>query len=339
MKVAVIGCGYLGSYHAEKYYNLKDVNLAVVCDQDLGRARKLAKKLKCEAISDYSQLDKFDISCASIASDTKTHFNISKWCLESGIDVLVEKPMTTTIAEAKALIEIAEKNDRVLQVGHLERFNPALLKLKDHIANPWFFEVRRIAPFKGRGADVDVVLDLMIHDIDLLLHLVGKSIVKVEAMGIPVLTDSIDIAHARIEFEGGAVANVSSSRAAFHSERTLRVFQPDRYISLDLEKKKFKVATKGVGTNLLGVPNINQVEERIDLRDALQDEISSFVRAVRNRTTPEVSGMDGLKALELVSMVRDSMKISAERFGELPPEIRDALHFSAIPSVELASRI
>jgi predicted dehydrogenase len=328
MKAAVIGCGYLGSFHAEKYANLMDVSLSVVCDRDLSKAKKLAKKFRCDAVSDFSELGHFEIDCASIASDTRTHFDISRWCLESGIDVLVEKPVTTTIDEARSLIEIAEKNERILQVGHLERFNPALTKLREHLHNPWFFEVRRITPFKGRGADVDVVLDLMIHDIDLLLHLTGRSIVKVEAMGIPVLTDSIDIAHARIEFEGGAVANVSTSRAAFHSERTLRVFQPDRYISLDLEKKKFKVATKGEGTNMLGVPNINQVEERIDLRDALQDEIASFVSCVKNRSEPVVSGSDGMKALELVSLVKDSMRKSAERFGELPPEVRKALFTS-----------
>ncbi len=330
IKAAVIGCGYLGSFHAEKYRNLTDVELIVVCDQDISKAQKLSKKLKCEAISDFKELSGFDVDCVSIASDTKTHFEISKCCLESGIDVLVEKPMTTTIEEAVSLIDIAEKNQRILQVGHLERFNPALRKLSEHLHSPWFFEVRRITPFKGRGADVDVVLDLMIHDIDLLLYLTGKPIVKVEAMGIPVLTSSIDIAHARIEFEGGAVANVSTSRAAFHSERTLRIFQPDRYISLDLEKKKFKVATKGEGTNILGVPNIQQVEEHIDLRDALQDEIASFISCVRTRSAPIVSGSDGLKALELVSLVKDSMRQSAERFGELPPEIEKALFTSEV---------
>lgn len=326
IKSAVIGCGYLGSYHAEKYCNLSDSKLVVVCDQDIDKAKKLAKKFKCEATSNYQDLGKYEVSCSSIASDTRTHFEISKWCLENGIDVLVEKPMTTTIDEAQILIDTAEKNKRILQVGHLERFNPALKRLRENLNNPWFFEVRRIAPFKGRGADVDVVLDLMIHDIDLLLYLVDKPITKVQAMGIPVLTSSIDIANARIDFEGGAVANISTSRAAFHSERSFRVFQPDRYISLDLEKKKIKIATRGEGSNLLGIPNINQVEEQIDMRDALQDEITSFVESVRNRTKPFVSGDDGRNALSLVSMIKDSMKVSAERFGELPPEVKNALY-------------
>jgi predicted dehydrogenase len=328
MRAAVIGCGYLGSFHAEKYKKISGVELVAVCDKDFNKADKIARKLKCQALTHVEDLKDLEISCVSIASDTRTHFDISKWCLESGIDVLVEKPMTTTIEEAKELIEIATRNDRILQVGHLERFNPALKRLSDHLHNPWFFEVRRITPFKGRGADVDVVLDLMIHDIDLLLHMTGKNIVKVKAMGMPVLTSSIDIAHARIEFEGGAVANVSTSRAAFHSERTIRVFQPDRYISLDLEKKKFKVATRGQGTNILGVPDIKQVEERIDLRDALQDEIASFIECVASRSIPLVSGTDGLKALELVALVKESMRESANRFGALPPEVEKALSWN-----------
>ncbi|HMO18810.1 MAG TPA: Gfo/Idh/MocA family oxidoreductase [Oligoflexia bacterium] len=318
MNAAVIGAGYLGSFHAEKYSKLPQVDLVAVCDLDVQKAGKLSKKLKTESVSDFRLLPDLGVNCATVASDTRTHYEISKFLLDAGIDVLVEKPMTTTINEARELIEIARQNNRILQVGHLERFNPALAKLKEQLHCPWFFEVRRIAPFKGRGADVDVVLDLMIHDIDLLLYLSGRRIIKVEAMGIPVLTGSIDIANARLEFEGGAVANVSASRAAFQSERTIRVFQPDRYISLDLEKKRIKVATRGEGLTLLGFPQIDQQEEYIDERDALQDQVSSFVEAARNRTKPLVSGEDGLRALELVERIKESMRESALRFTEAP---------------------
>lgn len=325
IKAAVIGTGYLGSFHAEKYYKLQDVDLVAVCDVDPTRAKKLAKQLSCEAYSDFRELEKLDLDCVSIASGTRTHYEIAAYFLENGVDVLVEKPMTTTIEEARHLIKLAEQGGRIIQVGHLERFNPVLKKLREYLHNPWFFEVRRIAPFKGRGADVDVVLDLMIHDIDLLLYLVDRPVIKVEAMGIPVLTSSIDIANARLEFEGGAVANVSTSRAAFQSERTIRVFQPDKYISIDLEKKKIKVAEKGEGKSLLGVPNINQTEEKFDMRDALQDQITAFVECVLTRNTPLASGHDGLKALEMVALIKQSMREVASRFGSLPQEVSTAL--------------
>ncbi len=314
---AVVGTGYLGTFHAEKYSSLDGVQLIAVCDADSEKATKVAKKLKTKVANSYKDLPEMGVVCASVSSDTKTHYEITKYLLENGIDVLVEKPMTTTIEEASELIAIAAKYERILQVGHLERFNPAFTRMRDFLTKPWFFEVRRITPFRGRGADVDVILDLMIHDIDLVLNLTKEEIVKVEAVGIPILTDSIDIAQARLEFASGAIANISTSRAAFQSERSFRVFQPDRYLSLDLEKKKLKMAEKGVGKNLLGFPNVNLVEEKIDIRDALFDQLKAFTDAVRDRSAPQVSGEDGLRALKIVQQVKDSILKSTSRLSEI----------------------
>lgn len=325
IKAAVVGCGHLGSYHAEKYSALKEVDLVAVCDLDKAKADKLAKKFSCKAVSDFQKLKELGVDCVSVASDTRTHFAVSSYLLENGIDVLVEKPITATLDEAQTLVDLAKSNSRILQVGHVERFNPAIVKVKDYLANPWFFEVRRIAPFKGRGADVDVVLDLMIHDIDLLLYLVGRPIVQIQAVGIPVLTGSIDIANARIEFEGGVIANISTSRAAFKSERSFRIFQPNSYISLDLEGKKIKLATKGEGNSIFGVPNVDQKEEKIDVSDALKDQIKSFVSCVINRTAPVVSGQDGLNAIKLVEEIRNAMRNSADKIGNVPDELIKAI--------------
>ena len=204
IKAGVIGLGYLGNFHAQKYLNSKLAELVCVVDVREDHIKKWAKKHKVAGSCKLSKLKDLDVQCVSIASDTKTHFSVSKWCLEHGIDVLVEKPMTVTTEEAKELIELAEKNKRILQVGHLERFNPAFQAVKEKLDQPRFFEVRRIAKFAGRGHDVDVVLDLMIHDIDIVTHLVGKPVVKLEAVGSPVLTESVDIANARLTFEGGS---------------------------------------------------------------------------------------------------------------------------------------
>ncbi len=322
IKAAVVGCGHLGSYHAEKYAGLDNVELLAVCDLDISKSKKIAKKYSSTFYDDYEKLKDLGLDCVSIASDTKSHFAASKFFLENGVDVLVEKPITTTLDEAEILVDLSDKNKRILQVGHVERFNPAIVRMKDFLSNPWFFEIRRIAPFKGRGADVDVILDLMIHDIDLLLYFVDRPIVQIEAVGIPVLTGAIDIANVRIEFEGGVIANINTSRAAFTSERSFRVFQPNSYLSLDLDAKKIKISTKGEGKSIFGVPNINQKEEKLNPRDALRDQIESFVNCVRSRTKPVVSGQDGLNAIKLVDKIRDAMQLSAQKFGQVPEELQ-----------------
>ena len=310
MRCAVIGVGYLGAFHAEKYARSKKAELVGVLDLDKRRAKKIARKLKTQVLEDLADLPDLGVQCASVACDTTAHYSVAKYLLENGIDVLLEKPMTTNIPEARELIDIAHSNQRILQVGHLERFNPAFTAMKQTLTQPWFFEVRRISPFSGRGHDVDVVLDLMIHDIDIVAHLVGRPLARVEAVGIPVLTSSVDIANARLTFDGGAVANITASRAAFKSERTIRVFQPDLYISLDFGKKKMKMYTKAGEKDGGGFPKIEINEQKVLERDALADQIDSFLEAVLNRSRPVVGGEDGVRALELAERIREAFKES-----------------------------
>jgi predicted dehydrogenase len=310
IKTAVIGVGYLGQFHAEKYAYSKKAELVAVVDVSEEKAKKVAKKLRTKAYADYTMLTELGVQCASIAADTGEHYRIASWMLDHGIDVLVEKPMTTTVEEARDLIARAERNGRVLQVGHLERFNPAFRAMEKVLTRPWFFEVRRIAPFAGRGHDVDVILDLMIHDIDIIAHLVKRPLQRVEAVGVPVLTGTVDIANARLTFEGGAIANVSASRAAFQSERTIRIFQPELYISLDYGKKKLKMYSKSGGVDSLGFPKISVEEKNVEERDALADEIDAFLEAVAQRSAPLVSGWDGLRAIELAEIIRKEIEKS-----------------------------
>lgn len=315
IRSAVIGVGYLGRFHAEKYAKLKTSELVAVVDTDEKRASKIARKFKAAAYTDVRQLEGLGVQCASVVSDTSTHYEIAKWLLEHGIDVLVEKPMTVAAEEARSLIDIAARNDRILQVGHLERFNPAFRSLQSILTKPWFFEVRRIAPFSGRGIDVDVVRDLMIHDIDIVSHLVGKPVKRIEAVGVPVLTESVDIANARITFEGGAIANFTASRAALKSERTIRIFQPEMYISMDFEKKRLKIYNKTAQKDATGFPKISVTEHRVQERDALEHEIDSFLQSVLTRSAPEVTGHDGLRALQLTDQIHQAFRQSMDELS------------------------
>lgn len=307
LKSAVIGVGYLGRFHAEKYFRSDATELVAVVDIEEKNAREVARKWKAHALTDYKALPALGVRCASVASTTSSHFEIAKWLLENGIDVLVEKPITTTIDQAVELEAIAQRHGRILQAGHLERFNPAFREMKKILSRPGFLEARRIAQFAGRGHDVDVVLDLMIHDIDIILHVVDRPIQAIDAIGVPVLTRSVDIANARINFEGGITANITASRAAFQTERTIRVFQHDRYISLDFGKKHLKVYTKSSEKTRFGVPDVKIQEYSLEQRDALQDEVDSFLEAVIARSTPEVSGRDGLRALEVATAISNQI--------------------------------
>lgn len=323
LKAAVIGVGYLGSFHAEKYARCTKADLVAVVDSREEAANTCAKKNKTLALTDYKKLLDLGVQCASVATDTVNHFEIASWLLENNIDVLIEKPITVTINEAKKLIAIAEENKRIIQVGHIERFNPSFRAMEKLLTSPWFFEVRRLSPFTGRGKDIDVVLDLMIHDIDIIAHLVGKPLEKVDAVGVPVITKNVDIANARLTFQGGAVANVTASRVSFKSERSLRIFQPDVYINLDYGNKKLKMYSKK--NNFLSnyVPQITTEEYDIEDRDALNDQINSFVDCVINRERPIVSGEDGLRALVLVEQIRNAFAESLDRFSD--PNIRSML--------------
>lgn len=327
VKAALIGAGYLGRFHAEKYSECPEVELTAVVDVDRSRAFELAEKFSTACLTDYRELSELGVQCASVVSDTSTHYQIAKWLLENGIDVLVEKPMTVSVAEADELITLAKRHERILQVGHLERFNPAFKRIQERLHRPLYFEARRIAQFSGRGADVDVVRDLMIHDLDIISTLVNRPVKRIEATGVPVLTKSIDIASARIVFEGGCVANISASRVAFKSERTIRIFQPDIYVSLDYGSKDIRIVSKSSEVDERGLPKIEFEELKVGAGDALRDEIRSFVRCVAERCPPVVSGVDGRRALQIVEEVNRAIVRGLRDYDSelIPDELKGML--------------
>lgn len=300
LRAGVIGIGYLGSFHVEKYFNSELAELVGVYDVNIEKAQAVAEKFNTKYFANIDELINAGIDCASVACDTSAHLEVGEKLLKSGVDVLVEKPIAASLSQARRLVQAGVENKRILQVGHLERFNPAFRVLKERLHTPRFFEARRIASFTGRGSDVDVISDLMIHDLDIICSLVNSPVERVDAVGVAVMTKNTDVANARIEFKNGAIANVTASRAALSTERTLRVFQNDLYGSLDYGKKKLKVYFRDENSNL------NIVEEPIEERDALKDEIESFLIAVQKKIQPEVSGEDGLRALELAELVRES---------------------------------
>jgi predicted dehydrogenase len=302
--VAVVGVGYLGKFHAEKYARSAKAELVAVADIDAARAREVAASVGTESLTDYRELIG-RVRGVSVAVPTKLHYDVAADFLRAGIDVLVEKPMTATIEEGRRLVQLAREHDRVLQVGHLERFNPAIRALDQVIREPKFVECHRLAPFVERGTDVDVVLDLMIHDIDVIASLVRSPVDRVEAVGVPVLTDKPDIANARITFTNGCIANVTSSRVSLKRERKIRFFQPDAYISIDYDQKRAQVIHRPAkGASWM---DIRGESVPISDGDALGDEIESFIDAVSGRAEPLVSGEEGLRALEIAWMISERL--------------------------------
>ena len=297
VRTAVIGVGYLGRFHAQKYAVLPDSALVAVVDASAGARDKVAAEVGCRAVADYREI-LGEVDAVSIATPTPAHFAIAKECLERGVHVLVEKPITETPEEARALIATAARHGRILQVGHLERFNAAILALAGTLGTPRFIESHRLAPFKERGTDVNVVLDLMIHDIDLIQSLVGAPIESIDAVGASVFSVGLDIANARIRYANGCVANTTASRVSMKMERKLRLFQDDAYVSIDLQQKVLTVVRKPPA-GAPAAPGQVVIEERsYEQGDALRMEIEAFLRAIREGRPPAVSGEDGLRALE-----------------------------------------
>jgi predicted dehydrogenase len=309
LRCAVVGVGYLGRFHAQKYQKLPQAELVAVCDNNAEQALKIADELNTKALTDYHLLAG-QVDAVSIAVPTPLHYETAKFFLEQGIHVLIEKPITTNIEEAKHLIELAEQRNLTLQVGHLERFNNVLKAARPILKDPRFIESVRLAPFKLRGTDVNVVLDLMIHDIDIIQSLVPAKITHISANGASVLSEFIDLANARIEFDNGCVANVTASRISIKQERRIRIFQHDTYVSLDLDKKKLYSHQKGAGEMFPGVPNITSQEQSFDPGDALLDQIISFIDSVQTGKPPVVSGRDGCNAL---SVAIDITRIMREK--------------------------
>jgi predicted dehydrogenase len=296
----------LGQFHGEKYAALPDSELVAVVDVDRRRGEEVAAKLGAKAFADYREILGL-VDAVSIVVPTQYHHEVAKAFLERGVHVLLEKPITTTIAEADELIGIAAAQNVVFQVGHLERFNPVIMALEGMLTSPRFIESLRIAPFKPRGTDVNVVLDLMIHDIDIIQHMVGSKVKQINSIGAPVFTDEEDIANARIQFENGCVANVTASRISMKSERRMRIFQPDSYITVDFQNKKLAVFRKGEGEMMPGVPAIKIEEKSFEQGDALKSEIAAFLESVATGKPPVVSGEDGRKALETALMINKKL--------------------------------
>ena len=303
-RCAVIGVGYLGRFHAQKYNLLENANLIGVSDVNSEVCNRVANELNVPGFTNYHDLlDKVD--AVSIAATTTEHYSIAKQCLQKGIHCLIEKPITRTKQEADELIAIAKKTKAKLQVGHLERFNSAHLALNQYLDKPLYIDSQRLAPFNPRGSDVNVILDLMIHDIDIIQNIVKSPIVKIDAQGAPVLSSEIDIANARITFANHCIANVTASRVSLHTERKTRIFQPKSYISLDYQHKKLGVFTKGEGEMFPGIANICQNEIQFDNSDALLAEITAFLDSIQNNTEPLVSGEDGANALDTASKISE----------------------------------
>jgi predicted dehydrogenase len=301
---AVIGVGYLGRFHAQKYAALPNAELKAVVDIDRQAAALSAEECGCEALSDYSEL-LGKVEAVSIVVPTLHHFEVARDFLSCGTHVLLEKPITSTLEEARELNRIAREQGVVFQIGHLERFNSAFLDLADVELAPLFIECHRLAPFKPRATDVNVVLDLMIHDIDLILGIVGSPVKSLAASGTPVLSKGIDIANARLEFENGCVANVTSSRVSMKAERKMRMFQSDAYISIDFQNSGLAVHRIGEKEMFPGIPEILREESTFERNDALKAEIVAFLDAIQNAAPVVISGEDGERALETAIRITD----------------------------------
>ncbi len=308
-RVAVVGTGEFGRNHARVYREIQNADLVGIFDKDPQRAQSAAKEFRTHAFASLDELSG-RADAASVAVPTADHSEVGCRLLGMGLDVLVEKPMAKTLAEADALVDAAKRNQRLLQVGHLERFNPAVLAVEPILDHPLFFEVHRLGVFTARSLDVDVIYDLMIHDLDILLALVQEPVTEVKAVGIPVLTDKVDIAHARLEFAGGAVANVTASRVSTERVRKVRFFQQHEYISLDYARRDaLRVSVKKPGSQ----PEFAFEKLPAPAVEPLRAELESFVDSVRTRKEPRVNGAAGRAALELAARVMTSIQEHGER--------------------------
>jgi predicted dehydrogenase len=306
IRAAVIGVGYLGRFHAQKYSKLEACELVAVVDGREDVRNAVAAEVKSRAVADYREL-LGKVDAVSVVTPTPAHFAIADAFLEAGAHVLVEKPITETPEQARALIARAHDRRRILQVGHLERFNSAILAAEPYLSTPRFMECQRLAPYKERGTDVNVVLDLMIHDIDLVQSLARSDIVSIDAIGTPVFSGEIDIANARIRFANGCVANTTASRVSMKTERKLRIFEDAAYISLDLQQKILTLIRKRDGAPQAGQLPVSIEEANLEQGDALKSEIESFLDCIRNDRKPIVSGEDGLRALETAIRITEQV--------------------------------
>jgi predicted dehydrogenase len=313
IRTAVIGVGYLGRFHAQKYAQENDCELVAVVDTRAEAREQVGAELKVRALATHNAL-LGEVDAVSIVTPTPQHFAIARDFLAAGAHVLVEKPITETPQEARELIALAARAKRILQVGHLERFNAAILAAEPYLRAPRFVECHRFAPYRERGTDVNVVLDLMIHDIDLVQTMVAAPIAAIDAIGTPVFSEEIDIANARLRFSNGCVVNATASRVSLKTERKMRIFEDDAYLSLDLQQKIVTLIRKrGAGDAPGPLPVIIE-EQSLEPGDALRAEIASFLACIRAGSAPVVSGEAGLMALETAMRITEQVQRSlAER--------------------------
>jgi len=310
IRIGVVGAGHLGRYHLQKYRKIPECRVVGVADLVEENARKAADGCDCEVMTDYREL-LGKVDAVSIAVPTGGHHEVASFFLKAGVDVLLEKPIATTLAEADELIALAGAKSLVFQIGFVERFNPAIVALRTLMGMPLFIESHRLHPFFERGTDVDVILDLMVHDLDIILHFVRSPVENVDAVGVSVLSDKVDIANARLTFASGCVANITASRVTGKILQKIRFFGVEGYHAVDFNKRKLVSLGRRNGAG--GQIEITENPVEIKAADPLEEEIRSFVRAVADRTPPPVSGSEGRDALELALRINDAIVRNRER--------------------------
>ena len=318
LRVGVVGVGHLGQYHVQKYAALDTANLVGVLDTDRAKANDVARRHGARAFEDLDQL-LGEVDAVSLAVPTERHFELGSRILERGVHLLVEKPITYRVEHARRLVGEARNRGLVLQVGHVERFSPPVIRMFSLLNRPVFIEAHRMNLFTVRGTDVDVVLDLMIHDLDIVLHAVGSAVRDLHAVGMRVLTETTDIANARIIFESGTVANLTASRVSNKTLRKIRTFQPDAYLSVNCARREISITRLDNGADEDFVEGADVVTRKLSYPDSdpLADQIASFVGAVGSGSEPEVSGEDGLKALEVALHIIDQIEQGCRHFKGL----------------------
>ena len=309
LKLAVVGAGAFGRNHVRVLSHLPGVTLTAIIDSDLKKAQELANEHGSQAFATLDALPAVD--AAVVATPTASHEAVATRLLESGVDVLVEKPIADSAAAGERLARLAQERGRVLQVGHLERFNPAVIALEKALTIPLFFEIHRLSVFTPRSLDVDVVLDLMIHDLDLVLSLTGAAPTEIRAAGISVLSNKVDIANVRLSFASGCIANLTASRVSVEQVRKLRLFQPGEYISLDYHRQDATRFSVGPG-EASALPKIGFEQLEVERKEPLESELLSFCEAVRQRSRPRVDAWQGARALQLAEAILDKIKEHAE---------------------------
>lgn len=320
LKVGIIGAGHLGKFHINNWLEIKDVEVIGFCDTDDTNANAVIEKYKLKRYETTEQLLNY-CDAVDIVAPTTYHFELCEMAIRKGKHVFVEKPLTNTMEEAKELLKLARESSLKFQVGHIERFNPAFVALKNHDLKPMFIEVHRLAQFNPRGTDVSVVLDLMIHDIDIILHLVKSNVSYISANGVSVLSDTPDIANVRIEFDNGCVANLTSSRISMKKMRKMRLFQKDAYIGIDFLEKKTEVISQNIPTekNVFsfdietgkGKKTVSIANPLVEDSNAMLEELLAFKNAIINNTETVVTILDGYRAMEVAHQILDKIKKEA----------------------------